>query len=218
MDKIYQEAVKENNNIQNQLTGEYQTFSTELLKELRKYALKTKQTENNIKLLLHELVDAQTEGVRFTTFVTNKQTYLLEKQKLFTKRNAKPKFSRKEIIGITIFLLIMVFLAVYEIVLKQPVKFDVPDNVKIENNVLYFNKVEYAQKYRIICTDVQDKTIFEKIITSLDDGKTYIEVNLTTYNELNTPGTYKIKVRTMENQIFSSSKWSKEVVFIFNNS
>lgn len=218
MNKQYKDMVRKNNKKVKSLTGDYQIFATRVIKELRRYAIKSQHTEKVLGELLNEMRYQQNKNTRLYTYAPDVNSYIQSKYELFTKGNNHPTFNKKEIVIISIFVVIMVITAVFGIMLRRPVAFNAPSNVKIENNILYFNEVKYASSYRVKCVDANGKIIFEKTFFDDDDKISIGTINLTTISEMNRPGTYTIMIRTVKNGIYETSKWSKPITYVFNNS
>ncbi len=206
MGNLYKDTIKENNKKVKELTGEYKLNCEKFVKEIREYAIQTLNTEQVISEMIEELYNGYNKNIRFSTLVDNKNDYLNNYKAKCYKGAGKQSFTLKEKIGIVFFLIIAAAFTIITIYLQQPVSFDIPTNIEITENVLSFDKVEYAEKYMVLITDVNDKKIYEKEIktTTLD---------LSTISEIDEVGTYKIKVRVQETSVMEESKWSEVVIY-----
>lgn len=210
MSTLYKEMYKQNNKKVKELTGEYKINAENFVKEIRSYAVETQGTEKVIAEMIEELYNGYTRNIRFTSIVKNKQEYLnIYKSKCY-KGSTKQKFTLKEKIGIGIFIVIAFAFTAFTIYLQQPVSFDTPENVVIENNILTFDKVESADKYIILITDVNDKTVFEKEVKEP-------KLDLSIISEIDHIGTYKVRVKTKETSYMEESDWSEVVIYINTN-
>lgn len=206
MSTLYKEMFKQNNNKVKELTGEYKINCEQFVKELRNYAIKTQSTEKVVAEMVDELYNGYNKNIRFTTLVVNKVEYLNNYKAKCYKGDARPTFSVKEKIGIAIFLIIAILFATVTIYLQTPVSFDIPENIEINENVLSFDEVEYAEKYIVYIADVNGKKLFEKEI------KDPI-LDLSIIPELENIGTYKVRIKVKETQIMEESKWSEVVIY-----
>lgn len=215
MNELYKKMKKENNLLIKELSGEYALFISEFVREIRKYAIKTQNTELKLKQIIEETITAYINQVRFSTYIPSKEEYLNKQKKEFIKDTHKPKYTTKEIIIITLCLTFFIGFAIIGIILKQPVDFDPPKNVTIENGTVYFEEVKYAKEYVIRITNASGKLIREIYLDDEDPEVVNIfNYKLSTLSELNNPGTYLIKIKTLSNKIYQDSKWSKEVVYV----
>lgn len=206
MSTLYKEMFKQNNNKVKELTGEYKINCEQFVKELRNYAIKTQSTEKVVAEMVDELYNGYNKNIRFTTLVVNKVEYLNNYKAKCYKGDARPTFSVKEKIGIIIFIVIALIFTAVTIYLQTPVSFDIPENIEINENVLTFDEVEYAEKYIVYITDVNGKKLFEKEI------KDPI-LDLSIIPELENIGTYKVRIKVKETQIMEESKWSEVVIY-----
>lgn len=217
MNDIYKKLKKENNALVKNISGEYAIFLNELVKEIRKYAIKSQSTESKLKTIIEEISLASQNNIRFSTFIPNKNEYIDSKKKEFVKGNNKPKYTVKEIITIVTILTIFFGLAIAGIILKQPVDFETPKNVKVENGIFYFDEVKYAKEYVIRCYSASGKVLREIYLDDEDPevvNTTPMQYNLTNITELKQPGTYIIKVKVITNGVYKDSKWSKECTYV----
>lgn len=206
MSTLYKEMFKQNNNKVKELTGEYKINCEQFVKELRNYAIKTQSTEKVVAEMVDELYNGYNKNIRFTTLVVNKVEYLNNYKAKCYKGDARPTFSVKEKIGIIIFIVIALIFTAVTIYLQQPVSFNVPENVEIKENILTFDEVEYAEKYIVCITDVNEKKLFEKEI------KDPI-LDLSIISEIENIGTYKVRVKVKETKLMEESKWSEIVIY-----
>ncbi len=215
MNDIYKKLKKENNGLVKSISGEYAIFLNELVKEIRKYAIKSQSTESKLKTIIEEIILAYQNNIRFSTFIPNKKEYIDSKKKEFVKGNNKPKYTVKEIITIVTILTIFFGLAIAGIILKQPVDFETPKNVKVENGIFYFDEVKYAKEYVIRCHSASGKVLREIYLDDEDpEVVNVVRYDLTNITELKQPGTYIIKVKVITNGVYQDSKWSKECTYV----
>ena len=206
MSNLYKDLIKQNNNKIKELTGEYKLNCESLVKELRSYGIKTLNTEKVVTEMIDELYSAYNRNVRFTTMVPNKEEYLNNYKAKCYKGADKQTFSLKEKIKIAIFIIVVVAFTAITIYLQSPVYFDIPTNVEINESILTFDEVENAEKYIVLITDVNGKTVFEKEIKDPT-------LDLSIIPELEKIGTYKVKIKVKETSIINESKWSEVVIY-----
>lgn len=214
MNNLYKKLKSDNNKLIKDVSGEYAIFLNQLIKKVRKYAIKTQATESTLKEIIEELVSSYQQNVRFSTIIPNKEQYINSKLEKFTKAY-KPKYTTKEIIIITICCTLFIGFMALSIILKQPVDFETPKELKIEDGIVYFKEVKSAKEYVIRCTNASGHVLREIYLD--DEDPNFISTqnyNLKTITELKEPGTYFIKVKVLSNNIYQDSKWSKEVIYV----
>lgn len=216
MNDLYKKLKKENNKLLKEVNGEYAYFLNQLVKEIRKYAIKSQGTESELRKIIEELINSYRQNVRFSTIVPSKQEYIEDKKTNFVKGNNKPKYTVKEIIVITICLTVFFGLAIAGIILKQPVNFETPKEVKISDTGIFsFQEVKYAKEYVIRCTNAKGEIVREIWLDDEDPEIINIQTyDITTITELKEIGTYIIKVKVISNNIYKDSKWSEEVTYV----
>lgn len=215
MNDLYKKIKKDNDKLLKEVSGEYAYFLNQLVKEIRKYAIKSQGTESELKKIIEDLRYSYQQNIRFSTAVPNKTEYIENVKANFVKGNNKPKYTPKEIIIISICLITFFGLAIWGIILKQPVDFETPKEVKISNGIFSFQEVKYAKEYVIRCTNAKGQVLRE---IWLDDEDPEV-INIQTYDvrkitELKEPGTYIIKVKVISNNVYKDSKWSEEVTYV----
>ena len=215
MTKIYKNSVKENNLLLESLSGEYQISTKKIVKELRKYSLKSLATEQYLNSLIKMFIDNQNKGVRYSSIVSSISNFIEQEQEKLVKDPHKQKFSLKDKIVIGTFLVIMIGITIFSYIMSRPVKFDAPSNVKIENDVLYYDEVDLATKYLINISTIGGVSICDKILYD-NQNKNVGSLDLKKLEQLQNSGTYIIRIQTIENEIMESSEWSEEVTYVVN--
>lgn len=214
MNNLYKNLKKNNNLLIKETTGEYAIFLNTFVNKIRKYAIKSQATENTLKEIIQEIIAAYHQNIRFSTFIPNKEEYTNTKLEKFTKAY-KQKYSIKEIIIITLCLVFLIGGMILSIILKQPVDFETPKEVKVEEGIFYFQEVKYAKEYIIRCTNASGHILRDIYLDDEDPDVINIQkYNLTTITELKEPGTYIIKVKVISNDIYQDSKWSEEITYV----
>lgn len=214
MNNLYKNLKKNNNLLIKETTGEYAIFLNTFVNKIRKYAIKSQATENTLKEIIQEIIDAYHQNIRFSSFIPSKEEYINDKLEKFTKAY-KPKYSIKETIIITLCSAFLIGFMVLSIILKQPVDFETPKEVKVEEGIFYFQEVKYAKEYIIRCTNASGHILRDIYLDDEDPDIVNIQkYNLTTITELKEPGTYIIKVKVLSNNIYQDSKWSEETTYV----
>lgn len=214
MNNLYKNLKKNNNLLINETTGEYAIFLNNFVNKVRKYAIKSQATENTLKEIIQEIIDAYHQNIRFSSFIPNKEEYINNKLEKFTKAY-KTKYSVKETIIITLCSVFLIGFMILSIILKQPVDFETPKEVKVEEGIFYFQEVKYAKEYIIRCTNASGHILRDIYLDDDDPDIVNIQnYNLTTITELKEPGTYIIKIKVLSNNIYQDSKWSEETTYV----
>ena len=206
MNDLYKKLLKDNKKAIKQFTGEYKMWVERITKEIRSFAVKSQATEKVIQEIIEEFKENYDKNIRFSSFVTNINKYIASKKELCSENKTKQKFNFKDKIVICIFILIMVGVTVFGILLKRPVKFDYPSNIVITENVISYDAVEGASKYKIIINDIHGNFVTE-ISTK------YTSYNLSNITSLKTGVTYYIYLQTEETNIMDASVKSEAIIY-----
>ena len=198
--------LKDNKTAIKQFTGEYKMWAERITKEIRNYAVKSQSTEKVIQEIIEEFKENYEKNIRFSSFVVNINKYIQSKKELCSENKTKQKFNLKDKIVICIFLLSMIGITVIGVILKRPVKYDYPSNIVITENIISFDAVEGAVKYKIIITDIHGNLVTE-ISTK------YTTYNLSNITSLHNGVTYYIYLQTEETNIMEASVKSEAMIY-----
>ena len=100
----------------------------------------------------------------------------------------------------------MIAFTIIGIVLKRPVKYDAPENIKIVDNIISYDGVEAANKYSIIIKDIHGN-----LVTQISTQ--YTQYNLNTVSSLQKGVTYYIYLQTEETSLMDRSEESEAIVY-----
>jgi len=212
MDELYHTLKRQNNLILKQLDVDYSIVVKPLIKRLRKESAITDSTEHVLNLLLKEIKESQDNNIKYSTFSFNRNLYEETSLKLTKRSEVKNKYSLKEIIIISSFLIGLIGFAVFQIILSLPVKFDSVSNIYVSGNDLVFTEIEYAEEYEVYF--YKDNVLLQKVKVLDNDEANVCVLNLSTISEIQNPGTYIIKIKVLSNDIYSESKFSKDFEYI----
>ena len=206
MNELYKKLLKDNKTSIKQLTGEYKMWAERITKEIRQYAIKSQSTEKVIEEIILEFKDNYDRNIRFSGFITNINKYIASKKELCVENKLKQKFNLKEKIIIVVFIIVMIGITVAGILLKRPVSFKYPENIAVTENVITYDAVEGAARYRIIIYDIHGNLVTE-ISTK------YTTYNLSNIDSLKYGVTYYIYLQTERTNIMEASDKSDPVVY-----
>lgn len=206
MNDLYKKLLKENNQNINYFTGEYGINLKKIVKEIRDYSIKSQSTEKVIENIIESFKENYDKNIRFYSFIKDINQFILEKKELCIENNEKQRFNIKEKIGIGIFVFVMIAFTIIGIVLKRPVKYDAPENIKIVDNIISYDGVEAANKYSIIIKDIHGN-----LVTQISTQ--YTQYNLNTVSSLQKGVTYYIYLQTEETSLMDRSEESEAIVY-----
>ena len=206
MNDLYKKLLKENNQNINYFTGEYGINLKKIVKEIRDYSIKSQSTEKVIENIIESFKENYDKNIRFYSFIKDINQFILEKKELCIENKEKQRFNIKEKIGIGIFVFVMIAFTIIGIVLKRPVKYDAPENIKIVDNIISYDGVEAATKYSIIIKDIHGN-----LVTQISTQ--YTQYNLNTVSSLQKGVTYYIYLQTEETSLMDRSEESEAIVY-----
>lgn len=194
-DNRYIEIKKENNEIVNHLTGEYQRIANIYIKKARGYAVKNIDTEMKINDTLKVLEEYDYKKVSFYSVFENESDFIdLNIQKL--SKQVKDPDRIKTIIGVSLIVLFIVAWFVISFKMKQTPVAPSVDNIKYE--LVTDTKIKITWDAQNIATngyyvwledsngDIQGKyNVMEETYTfTIDKNKTYtfyVQIKKTDY-------------------------------------
>lgn len=157
----YKELIKENNIELSYLNDSYQKIANVFVKKARGYGVKSLDTEVKIKEVLKELSSYNEKNIDVNLAIPNMTTYIEENMKTISKAPSN-KDRIKEIIAVSIFILVIIGYFVVNAMLKKKVPLEAPSDAIVEvlydseNNTDYFY-LEWA--YDVNATEGYNLTI-----------------------------------------------------------
>lgn len=212
----YKELIKENNETIKYLSNSYQSIAYTYIKKARGYAIKSLDTEVKIKKVLEELSNFDEKHIDVHLAIPNMSIYIESHVQYLSKAVAN-KYKVKEIIAVTIFLLILVGYFVANFYLNKKVPLSTPTNVNIavmpnQNNCFYLtwdhNELATNGYYLIIYEDDEKiKEVDVKKQVDTNTNKQYFKTDIV-YKD---GKRYKFEIKTEATNEYKAS----DIVIIY---
>lgn len=209
----YKELIKENNEAISYLGDSYKNIANIFAKKARGFGVKSLDTEVKIRDVIRELVEFDEKNINVNIAIPNLTEYVESKMKVISKAPSK-KDRIKEIIAVSIFLLVIAGYFVVNNMLKKKVPLDPPQDITAtvisSNNQEYFylewkydnlSTGGYNLKVKINGEIVKD-IVVEKNVDTTTNRQCVILKDII-YNPDNT---YVFEVSTAENETYEESE------------
>ena len=148
----YQELKKENNQIISFLGDQYQILAIKLAKRVRKFAVKSEDSEIKLKDDLIELKEKEDKGININSIIPNHDQYISDKLKNYSKKYVDKDYI-KGIIILSIIIIIAVGWFIFSKILSKTPTLSSPDSFIVtmygSDAQLSWREVDFADGYKI---------------------------------------------------------------------
>lgn len=209
----YKEIIKENDLDISYLSDSYQNVANIFSKKARGYGIKSLDTEVKIKEIVKEITDYDQKGIPVNIAIPNVSEYIETKMKQVSKAPSS-KDKVKEIIAVSIFLLIIAGYFVINFMINKKIPLDAPTDVNAtivtNNNQNYFylewkynNLATEGYNLKVIIDDeiVKDIVVLKNVDTTTN--MQFIELKDVLYDSTKT---YIFEISTAANDTYKESE------------